>query len=57
MPPNNSRSTGALRIAFISCCGVACLRQPDQLRASARQRDLLGCARNMPPPFEISALS
>ena len=58
MPPKNSRSTGALRIAFITSCGVAlALAKPIAACACGDSVISLSARENTPPPWEISDLS
>ncbi len=58
MPPNQSRSTGTLRMALINCCGlVFSLASPMSVRACGDSVISLRLRENTPPPAEISALS
>ena len=58
MPPKNSRSTGALRIAFIISAGVAfALAKPIAACASGDSAISFSEREKTPPPAEISDLS
>ncbi len=58
MPPKNSRSTGAFRIAFMISCGVALsLAKPIACCASFDSAISFNERENTPPPLEISFLS
>ena len=55
MPPNQSRSTGALRIALIRLAGSSALASmPSASRASALSGIDFSVRGKTPPPFEIS---
>ena len=60
MPPFQSRSTGAARIAFISSAGVTCAAPPSMPsadRTSALTGTDLAVRGYTPPPAEISEWS
>ncbi len=60
MPPFHSRSTGALRIAFISSFGDSCSASPSMPSAARTCADTgidLAARGYTPPPSLISALS
>ena len=58
MPPKNSRSTGAFRIAFITSAGVAlALARPSSACVSFDSAIAFDERGNTPPPLEISFLS
>ena len=60
MPPFHSRSTGALRMAFISSIGVICSASPSMPSAAFTSGDSgmdFALRGKMPPPAEIRDLS
>ena len=60
MPPFQSRSTGAFRIAFISAFGVIDVvlsSMPSARQASGETGIDFAVRAKMPPPFEISLVS
>ncbi len=58
MPPNQSRSAGALRMAFINCCGLIFgLSSPISFWACGDSMISLRLRANTPPPGEINDLS
>ena len=58
MPPKKSSSTGALRIAFITSCGVArALAKPIAACACGASTISFAARENTPPPGEMSDLS
>ena len=58
MPPNQSRSTGAARIAVSRVAGsVSSASRPSRARISGDSGIDFWLRGKMPPPFEISLLS
>ena len=58
MPPNQTRSTGAFRIAEMSAVGsISSSVMPSAAFTSGVRRIVLALRGKTPPPAEISALS